>query len=372
LNDDSAALDRAPMLAEAEDTGKPLTHLAQETPRESSLLPGYLRWAGPVLAAGYRAGLLVHRSLSRPQESPLPAVCIGNLTVGGTGKTPAVKYFARRLVSRGRKPAVLMRGYKGQAIDEAREMQQALDEFKVPTLINSDRLASAKTAQKNERDIVLLDDGFQHWRLSRDLDIVLIDATQDFAGARFIPHGRLREHPAGLARAKVVIITRADAVRDTALVDLRHLISSYAPQATLAYARHRPLALRRCSVLKEYLGLETLRGTRVLAACGIGNPRGFQKTLLNAGAEIAEFVTFPDHHAYTAQDVSTLQARASALKVAQIIVTAKDAAKLLTINVPQQTPVWSLDIEFEFLEGEDAVWQEMDRALEKADRRCSR
>jgi tetraacyldisaccharide 4'-kinase len=337
---------------------------------DTSLLPACLRWTGPVLSAGYRAGLFLHRSLSRPQSPPLPAICIGNLTVGGTGKTPAVKYFARRLVARERLPAVLMRGYKGQALDEAREMRLALDDLGVPTLINSDRLASARQARQNGRDVALLDDGFQHWRLARDLDIVLVDATQDFAGARLIPQGRFREHPAGLARAGVVIITRADAVPDTALAELRHLVTAFAPQATLAYARHRPLRLRRCSVLKEESGLEPLRGMRVLAACGVGNPRGFLKTLQTAGADIIEFAAYPDHHVYTPKDIATLQARAAAANAERIVVTAKDAAKLSAINAPQPAPFWSLEIEFDFLEGEDAVWQAIDHALSRADQRA--
>jgi len=331
-------------------------------PPSSSLLPPVLRWSGPLLAAGYGLGARVHRALSTPQFAPLPTLCIGNITVGGTGKTPATKYFARRLAERGRTPAVLMRGYKGQGNDEAVEVTAALQDLKIPVLLGGDRLASARAAKARGRDVVLLDDGFQHWRLARDLDIVLIDATNSFGGGRLAPWGRLRETPKALARAGVVIVTRSDLISADALAALNEEITKLAPQAALARARHRPARLLTLDNAR-ILPIENLRDQAVVALCGIGNPSAFCKTLEKLGADVKGVVAFSDHHDYRPENLNDL-----ILKHTQnnqvIVTTEKDAAKLIK-NV-SSAKVWVLEVQFEILEGEAAVWNKVDEALRSA------
>ena len=209
----------------------------------SSPLPPALRWTGPLLAAGYGLGQRVHRALTTAQRAPLPVICVGNLTAGGTGKTPATIFLAHELCRRGRRPAVLMRGYKAQGADEAAEVERALRAQNVPVILNSNRLVGAQEAQRRGCDTVLLDDGFQHWALQRDLDIVLVDATAPFGApggdeGRVLPHGYLREKPAALARAGVVILTRSDCVPPERVQELSARLRAFAPRALHVTARH--------------------------------------------------------------------------------------------------------------------------------------
>ena len=154
------------------------------------LLPWGLRWTGVLLAPVYGAGVALHRACSKKKFAPIATICVGNLTTGGTGKTPAAIYLARGLAQRGRKPAILMRGYKAQGGDEAQEASAALKAFDIPIFLGADRYQSALRARAQGCDVVVLDDGFQHWRLARDLDIVLLDSSDPFGGGALIPRGR--------------------------------------------------------------------------------------------------------------------------------------------------------------------------------------
>jgi tetraacyldisaccharide 4'-kinase len=323
----------------------------------SSLLPPALRWAGPLLAACYGAGARVHRALSTPRRAPLPVICIGNLTVGGTGKTPAAKYFARGFAQRGRKPAVLLRGYKNQAGDEGAELTAALADLKIPILVGADRHASAVCAKEQGCDVALLDDGFQHWRLARDLDIVLVDATNPFGGGHLAPWGRLREHPEALARAGVVIVTRSDMASAEEVAALEKEIARHAPQAVLARARHEPFRLRELGGAD--VPLEQLRGRGVAVLCGIGNPVGFRRTLEQLGARVVRVAAHPDHHSYEGEDLGRLVRECSKDSVT-IVTTEKDAAKLTNAVAG----VWCLDVRFALTQGEEAVWERVERAVE--------
>lgn len=336
----------------------------------ASPLPPPLRWTGPVLAAAYGMGVALHRAVSSPQPAPLPAICIGNLTTGGTGKTPASAYFARGLAQRGRKPAILMRGYKDQGRDEATELNAALADLALPSpvIVNSDRLAGARLAQEKGCGVVVLDDGFQHWRLQRDLDIVLIDATDPFSGKRLLPYGKLREHPRGLARAGVVVVTRSDCIAEGELKSLAQEISGYAPKAVLATACHRPTGLR---ALGKSAAPAALTGMKIIAACGIGNPEAFRQTLMQQGAALLDFTAFPDHHGYTQRDCDGLLAKARSLGAAGIVVTEKDSAKLAALMLPADLPVIALGVKFQMTDGEAAVWKRIDDALVDADHRIS-
>ncbi|HEY3321164.1 MAG TPA: tetraacyldisaccharide 4'-kinase [Planctomycetota bacterium] len=342
-----------------------------ESSSSSSLLPPALRWAGPLLAAGYGLGSRLHRAFSSPKPSPLPTICIGNITVGGTGKTPATKYFARGLAQRGRKPAVLQRGYKDQANDEAVEIRTALQDLRVPVLIEADRLASAQRAKADGRDVALLDDGFQHWRLARDLDIVLIDATNPFGGGHLAPWGRLREKPEALARAGIVILTRADQVSPDRLAEIEKEIAAYAPQAVKAKAVHKPVALRNC-VHGDAIALEKLKGLPVYALCGIGNPDAFLRTLESLGVVPAGNACYSDHAALDAWQMDFLDipcAEASGAKA--IVLTEKDAAKLATQLAGVTFPVWALEVQFRIIDGEQAVWQKIEEVLPAGSSRLS-
>lgn len=255
-----------------------------------------------------------------------------------------------------------MRGYKGQSSDEAVEMQVAVQSINAPVLLGADRYASAQCAREMNCDTVLLDDGFQHWRLMRDLDIVLVDGSDPFGGERLLPHGRLREMPTALGRAGAIIITRADCLSADEFHMLEQRIKEYAPEASIAAARHAPAQLIRGNAA-DALPVSSLKGQRVIGACGLGNPSAFRRTLEQLGAEIVDFAAFPDHHVYTDQEMQSLQRQADKSN-ARVVVTEKDGPKL-----SQLKEYWVLQIAFEFLKGEERVWERVDAALKSGDAR---
>lgn len=330
------------------------------------LLPRGLRWAGPLLAPVYGLGVGIHRAFSKKKFAPIATICVGNLTAGGTGKTPAVIYFARELAACGRKPAILMRGYKAQGGDEAEEAKAALRDLDVPILLGGDRYAGAIKARELGRDVVLLDDGFQHWRLARDLDVVLIDATDPFGSGALIPAGRLREPAGGLARAGVVVLTRSNLVGKKERDEVVGKIKAVAPGAAVLVSRHVPSGLRSLNGNRARNSIEELRGKSVMAACGIGNPGAFRTTLEQAGARVDAFVAFDDHHEFTAGDVAGISNRAGA---SVVVVTEKDAVKIEVLKLPERPAWWALGIRFQ-IEDEKDLWARVEAALRAGDARA--
>ena len=340
-------------------------------PEDGVLLPRGLHWAGALLAPLYGAGVALHRAFARKKWAPITTICVGNLTTGGTGKTPAVIYLARELVQLGRKPAILMRGYKAQGGDEALEAGDALKGLDIPIILGADRFQSALQARAQNRDVILLDDGFQHWRLARDLDIVLIDASDPFGGGMgcggaLIPQGRLRKPVSGLARAGVILLTRSDASIDT--TSLRETIRNLAPNAAILTARHAPAGVRALKSSAAHWSVSKLRGARVVAACGIGNPKAFLKTLKACGAEILASRNFDDHHEYAQRDLDELSKLAESHGAGAVVVTEKDAVKLAALNLPERVELLALKIEFN-IDGANELWTRVAQALARGDKR---
>jgi tetraacyldisaccharide 4'-kinase len=296
--------------------------------------------------AAYDAGLFpVHRA-------SLPVISIGNLTLGGTGKTPLVAWTARLLMAAGRRPAIVSRGYgaaAGATSDEAAELGLLVPG--VPHVADRDRVAAVGRAAAGV-DCVVLDDGFQHRRLGRDLDIVAIDATDPFGCGRIFPRGLLREPIASLGRADAVVLTRAAAVD----AERRHEI-----RAALAAARrterpvvwaeseHAPVALRRWTA--GPLPLDSLRGRRVLAFAAIGNPAAFGATLAGLGADVVGFRAFADHHAYGPADLALLAARAAAERADLVVTTLKDLVKVRRDDL-DGVPLAAVEIAIRLTSGE--------------------
>ena len=271
-----------------------------------------------------------------------PVISVGNLTAGGTGKTPMVAWLARELIRRGLRPGIVSRGYRkrGQGAetgagpnDEALELAAALGD--VPHEQNPDR-AEAARALLGAVDVIVLDDGFQHRRLARDLDLVLVDATRPWGLAAadggepvraLLPRGLLREHPGALARADALCLTRCDQVAAAQLDALERELERSAPGVPLLRAEHRPVRLREVGPGGAVLGLETLAGASVRLVSGIGHPAAFEATVAGLGATVVEHRRFPDHHAYTAEQARALLADPEGTR-ARLITTAKDAVKL--------------------------------------------
>jgi tetraacyldisaccharide 4'-kinase len=259
---------------------------------------------GAPLSVLYGGALVCRNALMpEPVRAGVPVICIGNITVGGTGKTPMAGWVVEVLKKAGKHPAILTRGYGG---DEPR----LLEKLGVPVIAEPDRVRGAALARGKGADVLVMDDGFQHLRLARDLDIVLVDATDPWGGGHLLPWGRLREPREALGRAQAVVITRIDQAPET-VSRIREEVARLAPSALLAEAVHDPV------------GGEDLSGKKVLAVCGIGNPEAFRRTLESLGAQVTLKV-FPDHHRYTTADVAAV----NTLDAGTVVMTEKDAAKL--------------------------------------------
>ena len=281
----------------------------------------------------YAVGVLVRnrrfdRGPSLAVRVPIPVISIGNLTLGGTGKTPAVEFFARYLRSHDRRVAILSRGYGSDSgpNDEALLLEENLPD--VPHLQGRDRVALAGTAlEELESEVLVLDDGFQHRRLHRDFDIVLIDATRDIFEEYLFPRGLLREPLSNLKRAHAAILTRCD---QTASENVQRQLAELGrrfPHLLLATARHVAVELIREG--HETSEPDSLRGRPVIAFCGIGNPGAFRRTLADLGATVLDFKTFDDHYAYARDDVENLRAWAATYPTETTAVTTqKDWVKL--------------------------------------------
>ncbi|HYE06548.1 MAG TPA: tetraacyldisaccharide 4'-kinase [Planctomycetota bacterium] len=287
-----------------------------------------LRWLATPAWALYRP-LIGARNLAydvgwkRSVDLGAPTIAVGNLTVGGTGKTPLVALIAAYLRDvRERNPAVLSRGYgaaRGEANDEARMLG-------LPAFCDPDRVAAASRARAAGHDCLILDDAFQHRRARRDLDLVLIDATRPWGAKRaaVLPLGLLREPRGGLRRADALVVTRVDAVPPG---EADALVADLARHGRPVWRCHtRPLGLAALDggPLMPATGLS---GRPVVLASGIGNPLGFERMAAALGWDVRGSLRFPDHHGYRPADVERILAEAQH-HAATVVVTEKDAVKL--------------------------------------------
>jgi tetraacyldisaccharide 4'-kinase len=320
----------------------------------SRLARGGLRIAscfyGPAVAArnyGYDRGWL------RTHRAPVPVVSVGNLTLGGTGKTPMVEWIARWFRERGARVAILSRGYghTGGLNDEGRVLEENLPD--VPHLQNSDRVALAKVAiAELESELIVLDDGFQHRRLARDLDVVLLDALEPFGLSHLCPRGLLREPVRSLRRADVVVLSRSDLIADADRAAVRAEAERHAGVLKWVEARHAPLDLVDCDGHSS--SLSEIAGNSVAAFCGIGNPEGFRRTLSGLGAGLADFRIFPDHHPYSAFDVGSLEQWVAAIGANLVLTTQKDSVKLRAASLGL-APLRALRVGLEITAGREIM-----------------
>jgi len=304
------------------------------------LVSGEARGVGPsiaragltVLASGYRAGLaladLRRRLPGGVRRARCPVASVGNLTVGGTGKTPMVAYLANLVAGEGYRPLIVSRGYgaeRGAMNEEARELAERCPG--IPHVQGADRLRAVRAyAAAHPCDVAILDDGFQHRRLARDLDIVLLDALRPFGYGHLLPRGLLREPPSALRRADVLVVTRADLVDAEALARVKEAAERYAGTAApVLTAEHRPAGLVFADGSRA--PSEWLAGRTVAAACAIGNPEAFRRTLERLDARVVRLDAFRDHHAYTAEDLSRLAGAAREAGAAALVTTGKDFVK---------------------------------------------
>ncbi len=290
--------------------------------------------------AAYDVGLLP------AARAAVPVVSVGNLTLGGTGKTPLVAWIARRYRERGCRVAIVSRGYgarRGERSDEAAELALVLPD--VPHVADRDRVAAVERARRDGSQVVVLDDGFQHRRLARRLDIVVVDATDPFGCGHLFPRGLLREPLASLRRADAVVLTRATAISRERRAAIRTALAAAAGQLPEVWidAGHQPVALAGHDGRR--LPLEWLAGHRPAAFAGIGNPAAFRDTLTRLGSAPVAFRAFPDHHPYSDADVRGLADWSAAAGATALVTTLKDLVKLP--DAPLPLPLVALEIALE-------------------------
>ena len=298
----------------------------------------------------YRRGTFQTTKLDRP------VISIGNITTGGTGKTPLVEYVARLIAAQGKRVCILTRGYgrkdphlqvivsdgygvlasPSEAGDEPYLLATKLKGL-AAVISSADRIAAGREAIKDfGTDCFILDDGFQHLRLARDLNVVTIDATNPWGGGRLLPHGRLRESVEGMSRADCVVITRRDQVEsvDALRADIARLTGG------------KPIfesQMRMVRVWPLKNGGEALTPVRVGAFCAVGNPASFFDVLRRAGYEVAVERAFTDHHGYSQDEIDAVVRSARDAGAEVLITTAKDAVKLRTLSF--SIPCYVVEIE---------------------------
>jgi tetraacyldisaccharide 4'-kinase len=292
----------------------------------------------------YEAGVL------RVSSVGIPVVSVGNLSVGGTGKTPVAAWIAGELERRGSRPAVVMRGYGDDEPVVHRELNPG-----VPVVVDPDRVRGARAAASRGAGVVVLDDAFQHRRIHRDVDIVLLACDGFDARARVLPAGPLRESPGGLARASLVVLTRK-AATGLEVSAARDFVASHAPGVAVATAHLTPVALRSLDS-REEREPGALRGKRVLVFAAIANPAALVRQLEELGGNI-ELRAFPDHHAYSEADIRELARAAREADLA--VCTLKDAVKLRKGWPREAVPPWYVSQRVIFEEGEDVVRRMLD------------
>lgn len=333
-----------------------------------------------VLELGYYAGCSLKRLFCRLGRKKLPfkVASVGNITVGGTGKTPAVIALASEAKQQGFRPCILTRGYRGTARgpcfvhdgrktllnaadagDEALLMSRLLGD--VAVVKGADRYKAGIFALRNLPPVsagtapspllFILDDGFQHWKLHRDVDILLIDSTNPFGSGGLLPLGTLREPLTEIARADIVILTKTDpapqrpdtaAHASAACEELVGKVRIYNSAAPIFLARHEPASFK--SVSGRELPLEAISGRSVVGFCGIANPSGFRMSLSRLGAGIRDFIAYRDHTAYTERSLATVFRRSQELGTDWIVTTEKDIIKLVDFDLPPN--LVALHIEF--------------------------
>ena len=328
-----------------------------------------------IAAEGYRGLLdarewLYARGVLRSRALDVPVVSVGNLTVGGTGKTPAVELAVRTLMDLGHCPAVVSRGYgrrgRGiQVVADAASIRLDADTGGdepfllarrlpgVPVVVGANRYDAGRHAtERFGVSAIVLDDGFQHRTLAKDLEILMARAHAPWGNKRLLPGGPLREPLAALARAQLIVVTGTRDASDIGEVAADARV--HAPGVPILAARHVPAGCWEAGSMRD-LGADALRGLKLFAFAGIGAPEGFRQTLAEAGAVEAGFARFADHHRYTPDELAELERRAHGASAIGLVTTEKDWARLRGLP-PRGVPLYVLAVRLALLSGE-ADWR---------------
>ncbi len=377
-----------------------LTHLHDLALLQQRILATPLRFLLIPLSWFYTASvqlrnILYTRGVFKARRLPCRVISVGNIVVGGTGKTPAVIVIAEHLQREGMRVAILLRGYKrrvrekvtivsdGEKVcaspiesgDEADMMAKHLSG--VPIIVGKCRYLTGQVAlERFKVDVLLLDDGFQHRQLARDVDILTIPATHPFGSPKkLLPAGTLREPPTALRRADLILLTHADTPNISA--HAKKVVKGLAPNAPVLESIYRPTHLYPLAIssqqsaisMKPSLPTETeirdpkaiptdikeLKGKRVIAVCGIGNPDAFVATLMRCSVASVELLAFPDHHVYTEADKQRIDTAFQAAAADLIVTTQKDEQKLARFVDNWKLPIVVLAVALVITDGDEML-----------------
>jgi tetraacyldisaccharide 4'-kinase len=317
----------------------------------------------PAIVVRVRNGLY-DRRLLRTHRAKAAVLSVGNLTTGGTGKTPLVVWLCWYLCRKQIRCAILTRGYrmqKGDLSDEPALLSAQCPEVSV--VVNPDRVAGAAEAvSRHKAQVLVMDDGLQHRRLARDLDIVAMDATRPFGYGKVLPAGLLREPVTGLRRAHAVVLTRCDQVPEETLTSIEEEIRRVKRDLVIARSVHVPVGIK--TVAGTEIALGELRGERVLTFCGIGNPQSFFHAVEHLGGVLVESRVYDDHYRYSVREIEEIHREAAAREAALILTTQKDWTKIARWADPQGQPPWAyLAIELRITAGAERLTALIDRVL---------
>ncbi len=337
----------------------------------SLLIPFYLLYRVVIWMRNfcYTSGIIKQKQL------PCRVISVGNIVAGGTGKTPAVIAIAKLLQENNYKVGVLLRGYKGksnreitlvsdgekllctrdQCGDEADMLARQLKN--IPVAVGKKRYLTGKAILKRyECNVLILDDGFQHRQLSRDLDILTVDATQPYGTGKMLPIGTLREPKSSIQRADLILLTRTD-IPNIDIAKIRAELNRIAPNTQILESVHAPTSLCLLNQQGENISLRVdfLKRKRILAVCGIGNPQAFVSTLRKYNPETVELYAFADHHVYTVSDLENIRLRMNQYESEYIAITQKDEQKITSLS--PDLPIVVLGIELVITDGIEVLME---------------
>lgn len=360
-----------------------MTQLAYgpDTPFSGWLLLVFLRLVSYLYKFAVQTKLsLFNWGILRKVKLPAYVISVGNLTVGGTGKTPTAQKIAEIMSNRGYRVVILNRGYRShwdknigvvsdgkqismtayEAGDEAYLMAKTLPN--IPVIIGKNRAVTGKYAVEHfQAEVIVMDDGYQHWRLARDLDIVLVDTITMFGNGNVLPRGILREPLKNLNRADLFIFTKTNQSSAMNKILLRETIARYNNQAPIAESIHKPQNFVEIGEWYNNAGrqiaLESLQGKKVIVFSAIGNPVSFEQTVVSMDVTLLEAVRYPDHHDYGMSEMQYINDRAKELNAVAVITTTKDAVKIPTefIYSDREMPLYVLNMEIEITDNYENI-----------------